>query len=255
MLIVGTNKTQTILDTLPESYLLIDDGSVIDAITFPKRRKVTRLDFSHHTFNPLKGMGYLEARQFIDILNAIFPEGESTLTRKNSNFILLSALLQKPKTLDTLLSPSKDPAQQDAYQKIATILLSPLLNRVLCNATNFPFTGILIARLDRATLGDFDCFVIGNLLMGKYKGQVVIPDFGFYAHPGHTALMHRLTAGVHFLDEVALKIRQNLVLMETKLACRSTYADAVTLAQLAGHRPDILREDNPYNAFIDACLA
>ena len=252
MLIVGTNKTATILDTLPESYLLIDDGPVIDAIAFPKRRKITRLDFSHHSFSPLKGMGYLEARQFIEILNAVFPEGESTLTRKNSNFVLLNALLSKPKSLDTLVAKSQDPAQIDAYQKVETILLSPLLNRVLCNANNFPFSGILTARLDRITMGDFDCFVLANLLITKYKGHIVIPDFGFYACANHIQLMRqqRLIAGVNFLDEVSTKIRQNLLLMEPKLARRSTHEDAERLAQYAR----IPKGTNAYGDFIDACL-
>jgi hypothetical protein len=243
MLILGTDKTDTVLEHLPESFLLIDDGAVIDRLTFSKRRRVTCLDLSHHAFNPLRGMDYLKARQFVGIINAVFPEGESTLTRKNSTFVLLRALLtSKAKTLDTLLTPSKDPGEQDAYQKIQTLLLSPVLKRFLCSPTTLRLRGrhtphnILLARLDRATLGDFDCFVLGNLLIANYPGQVVIPDFGFYAIPNHIQLMRqqRLTAGLSFLDEVPTKIRQQLLLMPTKLARHCTFDDAECLAGYAG---------------------
>ena len=132
--------------------------------------------------NPLKDMDYLNARQFIEILNAVFPEGAATLTRKNSNFVLLQALLRKPTTLDKLLGPSKDPAAQDAYQKIETLLLSPVLRHFLtAPRERFAMRGIMLARLDRAALGDFDSFVLGNLLINTYPGPIVIPDFPFYA--------------------------------------------------------------------------
>ena len=258
MLILGTDKTDTILEHIPESFLLIDDGPVIDALVLPKRRKVTRLDFSIHSFNPLKGMDYLKARQFIAILEAVFPEGADTLTRKNSNFILLKALLEnraRTRYLDTLIAPpdKKDTSAVDAYQKIETLLLSPVLKRFLCSPTKrFSLRGIILARLDRASMSDFDCFVLGNLLISAYPGQVVIPDFGFYAIPSHIQLMRqqRLFAGLHFFDEVAPKIRQNLLLMPTRFARRCTFDDAQTLAGYAG----ILRGTVAESDFIAAAM-
>jgi hypothetical protein len=259
MLILGTNKTDTILEHLPKSYLLIDDGPVIDALRLPKKRrylsqlpKITRLDFSKHSFNPLKGMDYQKARQFITVLDAVFPEGANTLTKKNSNFVLLGALLAKPKTLDTLIPPSKDPAQMDAYQKIQTLLLSPLLNKVLSGRNNVTFKGILIAGLDRATLGDFDCFVLGNLLISNYPGHVVVPDFGFYASPNHIQLMRqkRLVAGLNTLDEVPRPIAQQLLLMRPLLGRRTTFDDAETLAAYAG----IPKHINAYSDFIEDAM-
>lgn len=281
MLILGTDKAETILDTHPNRFLLIDDGPLLDAITFPKSHRLTRFDVATHSFNPLRGMDYLKARQFIEIIGAVFPQGENTLTKKNADFILLNALLAKTKTLrylpDLIDTPDKkDTAALDAWQKIQTILLSPVLKNVLCNRDNFRSTGTILARLDRATLGDFDCFVLGNLLISAYKGHVIVPDFGFYACPFHVSLIRqgRLTAGLDFLSDLDRpgrqldKLRAQLLSSEpTKLfqynrtavythhACRTSPEDAVTLARYAGLRPDPLREDNAYNAFIEECMA
>ena len=259
MLILGTDKTDTLLEHLPESFLLIDDGPVIGALTLPKRRKITQLDLSVHSFNPLTRMDYLKARQFVAMLNAVFPEGESTLTRKNSNFILLKALVEtKARTLDTLLSPSKDPAGQDAYQKIQTLLLSPVLRHFLTSPTDRLFlTGILIARLDRAALGDFDCFVIGNLLIANYPGQVVIPDFPFYTIQSHSQIIRqrRLIAGVNTLSELdRLHVLRNLLLLGKRRGTHTTNDDAEKLAEYKGLRQDYTRQDNLYNRFIDGCM-
>jgi hypothetical protein len=240
LLIVGTtDKKETIFQHLPESFLLIDDGSIIDALRLPPRRKVTTFDFTKHSFNPLKDIDYRRAREFISVLDAVFPEGENTLTKKTSNFILLNALLSKPKSLDKLIRPGRDSAQTDAYQKIQTLLLSPVLKSVLCRPTNFSFDGIILARLNRAELGDFDCFVLANLLIANYKGQIVIPDFGFYACPHHTSLIrqNRLIAGVNFFDEVP-KLRNHLLLIDNKIGHHCTAEDAECLAGYAGLTPN-----------------
>lgn len=245
VLVVGTNKTNTILEHLPNSFLLIDDGEIIDAISFPKRRKVTRFDVTKHSFNPLKKIDHIRAREFVQILDAIFPEGENTLTKRNSNFVLLNALTSA-KRLDKLLYPSRDPAQTDAYQKIQTLLMSPVLTRVLCRPTNFPMKGIVLARLNRAELGDFDCFVLANFLISQYKGQIVIPDFGFYSCPFHVSLIrqNRLIAGVNFLDETEL--RNPLLLIDEKIGQHCTDEDAKTLAGYSG----LLPNTNAYTDFI-----
>ncbi len=253
MLILGTDKTATILEHLPESFLLIDDGPVIDALTLPARRRVTRLDLSHHALNPLKGMDYLKARQFVAIINAVFPEGESTLTRKNATYTLLQALLTtKSRTLATLLKPSKDPGEQDAYQKIATLLLSPVLRHFLTSPTTLSLKGIVLARLDRATLGDFDCFVIGNILIASYRGTVVIPDFSFYAIQSHSQFIRqrRLIAGLNFLDEVPIKIRQQL-LLGPKIGRHTTADDAEVLAGYSRFR----KGTEGYSALVEAYIA
>jgi tripartite-type tricarboxylate transporter receptor subunit TctC len=109
---------------------LIDDGSIIDAI--PKHNSFTYFDVNRHSLNILEGMNYRKARNFVAMLDAVFPEGENTLTRKNSNFLILKTLLSQPKDLQTLIQvDKKDPASVDADQKIQTLLLSPHLKNVL----------------------------------------------------------------------------------------------------------------------------
>lgn len=246
MLIVGKEYAR-ILDHLPTSYLFIDDGELIDRLTFPKRRKITVLDFDTHSLNPLKDMSYRKAREFIQILDATFPEGQNTLTKKNSNFLILKALLDNPKHLETLIAPSREPAQIDASQKIETLLFSPLLRKFLTRPTNFSLTGTIVARLNRAELGDFDCFVITNLLMSAYKGHIVIPDYGTYACPFHLSFIRqdRLIAGVHVLEELPEAL-QRAFLLSGITPAHCTFADADVLANADG----ILQGTNDYRDFI-----
>jgi hypothetical protein len=238
MLLLGTfDKTQTIIERLPPTFLLIDDGTVIDALDLPARRRVVRLDFSKHHLNPLQDMDYKSARDFLAVLDAVFPEGANTLTRKNSNFVVLQSLLERGGRLDTLLHPSDDPAEKDAYQKIQTLLFSPVLKKFLCRPTNFSLDGIVLARINRQELGDFDAFVLGSLLMLKYKKQVVVTDFGFYGRPHHVSLIPRLIAGVRSLEELPPALRREVVLMPEKLGKQCTYEDALTLANYKGLIP------------------
>jgi hypothetical protein len=243
-LIVGSNK-QPLLQYLPRrDFLLIDDGPLIDAWDLPRHRV---FDVAKHSFNPLKDMDYRRAREFVGVLDAVFPEGESTLTARRSRFQILEALLAKPRTLDRLISDTKD--TEDAYQKIRTLLLSPVLERVLNGGTDFSIDGTIVARLDRAVLGDFDCFVLANLLVSQYQGTVVIPDFGFYATRFHVSLIrqNRLVAGINSFDEVQ-DLKSQLVLIETKVGSRCTPDDAEILAMYAGITPGT----NGYNDFIQA---
>lgn len=247
-LIVGTDKTP-LLHHLPDRFLLIDDGPIVDLLDIPPRRAVTHFNAQEHTINPLKDMSYKRARDFVSILNAVFPEGDNTLTRRYSNYILLKALLARPKNLASLVPASKD--TMDAYQQVQTLLLSPVLKRVLTNPTNMSLKGTVVARLDRAVLGDFDAFVLGNLLASLYDGPVVIPDFGFYACALHRALIRqgRLNAGVNSFDEVP-DFRNELLLIERKLGRGCTPDDAKLLALYAG----ILPNSNAYNDFIQTMI-
>lgn len=249
-LIVGTRK-EAVLDHLPDPpFLLIDDGDLIDQVTLPKRTAVTRFDISIHSFNPLKDIDYLRAVQFVDVLKAVYPEGENTLTKATFEYQLLQALKDNPTTLATLIKDTKD--TQYAYQKVERLLLSPVLGRVLNRPTNFSFKGTILARLDRAALGDFDCFVLANLLISLYPGQVVIPDFGFYAHKGHASLIRqrRLIAGVNTLSEIP-QLAPLLLTISTKMGSHATLKDAELLADYAG----ILPARGEYHDFIDACIA
>jgi hypothetical protein len=254
MLIVGANKSD-LLRNLPGTFLFIDDS--IDAIPASIRERATVLDFDRHSFNPLEDIDYKRARDFVSVLNAVFPEGENTLTRKASNFALLKALLTHPKRLDRLmLHPDRnDPGALDAYQKLQTLLLSPVLRSFLCNPrqhTNFSRDGTLLVRLDRSIFADFDCFVIANLLISNYRGQVVIPDYGFYACPFHSLLIRekRLSVGVNFLDEIP-ELKNSLLLIENKLARKCTAEDAERLAAYAGLVPGT----NAHTDFIHKSIA
>lgn len=247
-LIVGSNQ-EPILQFLPEKYLFIDDGALIDALDLPERKSIVQFDVAEHHFNPLKGMDYLRSVQFVNVLKAAFPEGENTLTKATFEYQLLEALSEKPKSLTTLIADTKD--TQYAYQKIQRLLLSPVLKNVLNHPTNMSFKGTVIARLDRALLGDFDCFVLGNLLISQYQGTVVVPDFAFYAHLGHAALIRqdRLIAGVTSFDEVP-GLKSQLLQIQTKIGSRCTPDDAKLLALYAGIPPGI----GAYSDFIHACI-
>lgn len=244
-LLIGSSK-EPLSRYIPHQFLLIDDGPFIDAFELPRHRV---FDPTTHSFNPLRGMDYGRARQFWDVLKAVFPEGESTLTKATAEFQILTALLAKPKSLETLISDTKD--TQYAYQLVRKLLLSPVLERVLKGPTNFSFKGTIVARLDRSVLGDFDCFVLGNLLISQYPGTVVVPDFGFYACPSHISLIRqeRLVAGINSFEEVPA-LRNALLLIEEKIGSRCTPADAELLALYAGIAPN----SNAYNDFIQASI-
>lgn len=216
-LIVGADKSPLFPYIPNDNFLLIDDGPIIDGIDVPART----FDPIEHSFNPLpRGKrAYQKAREFIEVLGAVFPEGESTLTKANAHFQILQALLDRPKGLTSLIADTKD--TQAAYQKIQTLLLSPVLERVLTSPPNFSLTGTILARLNRAELGDFDCFVLANLLISQYRGTVIIPDFGFYACGFHSSLIRqdRLTAGINSFDEVA-KLRPLLIQIQEKIGRR-----------------------------------
>lgn len=249
MLILGKDNVR-ILEHLPRTFLFIDDGDLIDRLSLPKRQKVTVLDFKRHSLNPLAKMDYRKARALIEIFDAAFPEGANTLTKKNSNFVLLKALLDRPKYLDTLIPESREPAEQDAAQKIETLLLSPLIKHFTCNPTNFSLTGTIVARLNRAELGDFDCLVIGNLLINAYPGNVVVSDYGTYVCPFHLSLIRqeRLTVSVPVLDD--LKTLKSAFLLRDITPARTTFDDATVLANASGKAAGTTE----YSDFISAAM-
>jgi hypothetical protein len=247
-LIVGTDKSS--FQQVSGNFLFIDDGVLIDELDLPSRKKVVRFDVREHRFNPLHKIDYKRARDFVSVIDAVFPEGADTLTKKNANFILLEALLSEPEYLNTLIEQpdKKDAARQDAYQKIQTLMFSPVLSAVLCKPINFSLRGIVLARLDRAVLGDFDAFVLGSLLISQFKGQVVVPDFGFYGREHHIGLIRqgRLIAGVDTLSGLPEKLRQALLSIPDKVAATALPKDAELLAKYHGLAP----QTNEFNDFV-----
>jgi hypothetical protein len=203
------------------------------------------------SFNPLHKIDYKKAREMADVLYTLYPQGEGTLTVRNGRRELLAALL-KAKRLDNVKGG------EEVSALIDDILTSPVLRDVLCRSTNFSFNprSTILARLNRAELGEFDALVLGLLLMSHFRGQVIVPDFGFYGREAHVSLIReeRLIAGVNNLRELSPRLRQSVLLIEDKEPSRAGYEDAETLALYAGLRPDPLRAQNPYNDFIQAAM-
>jgi hypothetical protein len=209
-------------------------------------------DPAKHSFNPLKNINYRKARALADVLYAAAPQGDNTLTVRNGKRALLKALLSANR-LDKITG------DEEVTGMIEDLLQSPVLKSVLCKPTNFSFSpnSLILARINRAELGDFDALILGLFLMEHFKGQISVPDFGFYGRDGHVSLIReeRLIAGVNFLGELAPKLRNAALLIADKTGSGALFDDAVVLARLAGLRPDFSREENPYNAFIDQAMS
>jgi hypothetical protein len=210
----------------PKTGLFIDDK-------VPRIPLAKIFDPKKHSFNPLAGMDYKKARAIADVLYTIAPQGENTLTVRNGKRALLKALL-KAKRLDQVRG------DEEVKGMIDDILISPVLERVLCRPTNFSFgSDVILAKLNRAELGDFDALVLGLFLMAHFKGQVVIPDGGFYLREGHISLIRegRLIVGVNTLAELSPKLKQAVLLIEDKAGSSTTVEDAETLARYARLAP------------------
>ena len=155
-------------------------------------------------------------------------------TVRNGRRALLQALLEA-KRFDQVKGG------EEVAGLMEDVLASPLLRDVLCRPTNFSFNlrTIILARINRAELGDFDALVLGLLLMSHFKGQIVVPAFDFYGREAHVSLIReeRLIAGVNFLDDLPPKLRRSVLLIEGKEPSKATYEDAETLALYAGLRP------------------
>jgi hypothetical protein len=228
-LLLGTDDfTARLLDITRPGFLLIDDGPIADAFTghFPHAKQ---FDIAQHSFNPLRGMDYKRARDFAQILYTASPEGKDTLTVRNGKRALARLVLADATRLDRIASD--DEKDTDALAAIDEVLFSPVLKSVLCNPTNFSFKGSVIARMNRAELGDFDAFVLALLLIGQSKGHIIIPDFGFYGRPLHLSLIrqNRLTVGLRYLAELPLQLQQAVLTIEDKHLMRLLPDDAETL--------------------------
>jgi hypothetical protein len=228
-LLLGTDDfTERLSDITRPGFLLIDDGPIADAFTehFPHAK---HFDVSQHSFNPLRGMDYKRARDFAQILYTASPEGKDTLTVRNGKRSLARLVLTDATRLDRI--SSVDEKDADALAAIDEVLFSPVLKDILCNPTNFSFKGSVIARIDRAELGDFDAFVLALLLVGQSKGQIIIPDFGFYGRPLHLSLIrqNRLTVGLRYLAELPLPLQQAVLTIDDKHLMRLLPGDAETL--------------------------
>lgn len=237
-LLIGiADKTEQLLNKVEPPFLLIDDGPIAAAFRehFPKARP---FDPTRNSFNPLHRIDYKRARDFASAVYTASPEGENTLTVRNGKRSLVKLLLSGIPRLDKLPKPVKDdPGLIEALATIGDLLISPVLKQVLCGPPSLPLTGSVVAKIDRALLGDFDAFILATLLIGQFKGQVIVPDGGFYLRDFHMSLIrqNRLICGLDFLSELPLKLQQNVLKMENKTIFRTTPEDAARLVIYTKH--------------------
>lgn len=228
---------------IPATGLFINDE-------IPKIENAKIFDIEKHSFNPLRSITYQHARELSDVLYTIYPQADTTLTVRNGRRALLPLLLHGER-LDKI-----DTDNQEVKDMLADLLISPTLNRILCNQGqqfSFKTNALTLAKLNRAQLGDFDALILGLFLISQFKGQLIIPDFGFYGRGPHVNLIRqrRLIAGLYTLEELPENLRQHALLIEDKTGSGTTYDDAVTLARYAKLVPNT----NQYNEFIQDTMA
>lgn len=199
-------------------------------------------------FNPLQNINYRSARELADALYTIAPQGENTLTVRNGKRALLPLLL-KARRFDNIKG------DEEVTGMVDDLLNSPVLNRVLCTTGNqFSFNpnSIVLARLNRRELGDFDALVLGLFLMNQFKGQIIVPDGGFYLREAHVSLIReeRLIIGLNTLSELPLRLRQAVLLIKDKDASGALFEDADTLARYSDNFLDRTPDTHGYNDFV-----
>lgn len=244
---IGT-KTQI---QFPKNGFLYINDEVPD---LPRARV---FDPTEHSFNPLGGMNYRKLVGLVDLFDTLFSRGENTLTKDTGLDYIAESLGTHTGNFETLIPPPGKGAttgQVWAYGKVQRLMRSPVIKDMLSKTTNFSFKpgSSILARVNRAELGDFDALAIGQFLMGHFKGHIIVLDGGFYLRNSNISLIreNRLIAGVRFLDELPLQLRKEVLLVENKITAGALYEDAVLLAKHAGLHPDLAREDNRYNRFI-----
>lgn len=222
-LVIGlTDKTDRLLQTEPP-YLWIGDEP-------PGVPRATYFDPYKHCFNLLPA-DHKKARDLSALVYSIFPEGANTLTVRNGRRAL-AALFKRAKRLDKL-NAKTDP-ELEAEAAVGDILFSPVLERIFCGGDLFDFDPdtTIIARINRAELGDFDAFVLGTFLMSQYQGQIVLEDAGFYLRPLHTTLIRqdRLALALNYLAELdGRRLEQAVLAIKDKHVGRVTLEDAERL--------------------------
>jgi hypothetical protein len=196
-------------------------------------------DYKKHHFNPLQDIDKKKAREIARLLYTASPQGENTLTVRNGRRALAMSLA-KSESFDKLKfdrDVTKE-ARLEVNGMVDDLLFTDVMRKVLCNRTNFSFNprAVILAPISRAELGDEDALMLGLLLMSHYRGQLVIPDFGFYGRDMHVSLIeeNRLIAGVNTLNELPPKLRQGVLSIEDKVAKHTTFEDAETLANYSG---------------------
>jgi hypothetical protein len=242
-LILGLGDKSGLLDTEP-GFLLIDDGPLCD-LALSKFKRAKLFDPMVHGINPLPA-DYRRARDLASIFYGT--EGKDTLTVRNGKRALTRKLIGA-RRMDKIPFNNGDD-EREARALVDDLLLSPLLKTALSKRSprGFQSGASVVARINRAELGDFDAFIVGSLLASLYPGKVIISDFGFYARDFHVALVRqsRLAIGVNALAELDREMQQMVLLITDKAGTGCTYEDAETLARYAGHVPGT----NSFNGYV-----
>lgn len=238
----------------PKGSFLWIDGEV----EHPKGRIFDPL--KNH-FNPLKNLNYRKSCEIVEIFDALFTRGDSTLTKDTGLDFLHDCLEKKPESFDTLVpEPDKKSSTGHiwAYSKVKRLMRSPVLGSVFCEGNEFSFKGKntkIIARLDRGVLGDFDALALGLFLTAHYKGTVCIPAGEFYLRNLHVALIRedRLIVGVRRLKDLPEAF--DVMDFDERIPQGATFKDAEELAECEGLRRIFDKEDSDFNKYVDAAMA
>jgi hypothetical protein len=226
--------------------LFIDD----EIPEIPDKFRPKIFDPKKHHFNPLRNITKKKARDISKILYAASPQGENTLTVRNGRRALAKALL-RAKRLDEV------EGDEEVTGMIDDLLFTDEARKVFCNqgkGFDFDTKSVILARVNRAELGEEDALTLGLFLMLEYPGQIVVPNFGFLGRDIHVSLVdqNRLIAGLNTLAELPPKLRQAVLLIKDKEGRGATAEDADTLAVYNSRFP---RGTNEFNAVVAAAMA
>lgn len=199
-----------------------------------------------HSLDVFKGMTPRRARELAELLYTAVPEGQNTLTVRNGKRNL-APILRDAKSFTGALTAADD----EARAMLEDLLFTPELRKPLTGANRIfkmHEHSLILARLNRAEIGDFAALVLGFILISIHNGPIIIPDFGFYGREAHINLIreNRLIAGVNFLGELPLRLRQALLLVKDRTAKGALYEDAVLLAQFRGY----VQHTNEFNDYV-----
>lgn len=217
--------------------------------------------------------------------DAMFPEGETTLSKRHARFLFANCirlLLENNGTLlgilklltdlsfrqKCLLKLQKDPKgdptvfsnwevlkskQYDSafallHSQLSTLFMSPMVRNIIGQQETTLDADIVIANLDRAKLGDTTARLLGGLLLVHSRGRVMVNDYGFFGSPVPLA-QERFTLAVNFLDELPARLRQEVLGIADKTVFKTNKRDAEDLAFYVGAlNPRKLIELDPWEA-------
>jgi hypothetical protein len=243
---------------IPKGGCLLLDGR---EWTIPAWRRPRVFDPRTCSFNPLADLDYRKRCDIVDVFDVLFSRGETTLTKDMGLEFIADLLEREPKSFKELADMIDEPDKKSspghiwAYNKVRRFMRSPVLSKVFCERPNFSFKrgSVNHARIDRAELGPFDANALGLFLIAQFPGQIIVPNYGPYARPFHTALIEqgRLIAGVRMLSQLKGELHDMALLME-KEAAGCTYDDAAEIAKYdCKHQP----HTDGYDTFIRAAMA